>query len=103
GNDAAPALSTSEKVPTVAVLPFADLSPGKDQGWMCDGIAEEIISALSSVSGLRVVSRTSSFQFKSRAADVREIARVLGVTTLLEGSVRKTGDKIRINARLVGH
>src|SRR3954471_14550844 len=75
--------------PSIAVLPFADLSPAKDLDWMCDGIAEEILDALCTVTGLRVAARSSSFQFKGRATDVREMARALGVSTLLEGSVRK--------------
>ena len=87
--------------PSVAVLPFADLSPGKDQDWMCDGIAEEILDALCTVSGLRVAARSSSFQFKGKPADAPEMARALGVSTLLEGSVRKVGDRLRVSARLV--
>jgi adenylate cyclase len=87
--------------PSIAVLPFADLSPGKDQDWMCDGIAEEIIDALCTVTGLRVASRSSSFQFKGKPADVQVMARALGVTTLLEGSVRKVDDRLRVSARLV--
>jgi len=87
--------------PSIAVLPFADMSAGKDQDWMCDGIAEEIIDALCTVSGLRVAARSSSFQFKGKSVDVREMARALGVSTLLEGSVRKIGDRLRVSARLV--
>jgi adenylate cyclase len=68
---------------------------------MCDGIAEEILDALCTVSGLRVAARSSSFQFKSKSADVREMARTLGVSSLLEGSVRKIGDHLRVSARLV--
>jgi len=84
----ATAVRAAEATPSIAVLPFADLSPGKDQDWMCDGIAEEILDALCSVSGLRVAARSSSFQFKGKSVDVREMARALGVSTLLEGSVR---------------
>ena len=86
---------------SIAVLPFADLSPAKDQDWMCDGIAEEIIDALCSVTGLRVASRSASFQFKGKPADVRSMTRTLGVGTLLEGSVRKVDDRLRVSARLV--
>src|SRR5207302_6119034 len=86
---------------SIAVLPFVDLSPGKDQDWMCDGIAEEILDALCTVTGLRVAARSSSFQFKGKSADVREMSRALGVSTLLEGSVRKLGDRLRVSARLV--
>ena len=86
--------------PSIAVLPFADLSPGKDQDYFCDGIAEELLNALGGISGLRVAARNSSFQFKGKAIDTREISRALGVTTLLEGSVRKAGERVRVTARL---
>jgi adenylate cyclase len=95
---AAPARAGSA---SIAVLPFKDLSPAKDQDWMCDGIAEEIIDALCTVPGLRVAARTSSFQFKEKPADAPVMARALGVSTLLEGSVRKIGDRLRVSARLV--
>jgi adenylate cyclase len=91
----------AEATPSIAVLPFADLSPAHDQDWMCEGIAEEILDALCTVDGLRVAARSSSFVFKGKQADVREMARALGVTTLLEGSVRKLGDRLRVTARLV--
>ena len=93
--------AAAAEAPSVAVLPFADLSPAKDQDWMCDGIAEEILDALYTVSGLRVAARSSSFQFKGKPADVREMAKALGVSTLLEGSVRTAGDRLRVSARLV--
>jgi serine/threonine-protein kinase len=86
--------------PSVAVLPFLDMSPQKDQEYFCDGMAEELINALTQVPELRVVSRTSSFQFKGKAEDVRSIGQRLGVGTLVEGSVRKSGDRMRIGARL---
>src|SRR2546427_8261285 len=70
---------------------------------MCDGIAEEIIDALCTVPGLRVAARTSSFQFKEKPADAPVMARALGVSTVLEGSVRKIGDRLRVSARLVSH
>jgi adenylate cyclase len=92
-----------EESASIAVLPFKDLSPAKDQDWMCDGIAEEIIDALCTVPGLRVAARTSSFQFKEKPADAPVMARALGVSTLLEGSVRKVGDRLRVSARLVSH
>jgi TolB-like protein/Flp pilus assembly protein TadD len=85
----------------VAILPFTDLSPGRDNAYFCDGIADEIINALCCVRGLRVASRTSSFQFRDRAADVRDIGRTLNVGAVLEGSVRKAGDRVRITAQLV--
>lgn len=86
---------------SVAILPFVDMSSGRDQEYFCDGIAEEIINALCCVGSLRVASRTSSFQFKGRLVDVREIGRSLGVGSVLEGSVRKAGDRVRITAQLV--
>ena len=89
------------EVPAVAVLPFTDLSPGKDQEYFCDGIAEELLGALCGLSGLRVVARSSSFQFKGRTVDSREIGRTLGANHLLEGSVRKAGSQVRVAARLV--
>lgn len=87
--------------PSIAVLPPADMSPEQDQAYFCEGMAEEIINALSRIRGLRVASRTSSFQFKNGGADTREIGRRLGVGTLLEGSVRKSGPRLRITAQLV--
>jgi len=96
---------SSEQPPvatSVAVLPFADLSPARDQDWLCDGIAEEIIHALGGLRGLRVASRSASFQLKGRTLDLREMAGALGVTTLLEGSVRRAGQRVRITAHLVG-
>jgi non-specific serine/threonine protein kinase len=86
---------------SVAVLPFTDMSPQGDQGYFCDGIAEEIIGALGKLRELRVAARTSSFQFAATALDGREIGRRLGVDTLLEGSVRKSGERLRITAELI--
>ncbi|HEX2800307.1 MAG TPA: protein kinase, partial [Thermoanaerobaculia bacterium] len=86
--------------PSVAVLPFVDMSPQKDQEYFCDGMAEELINALTQIPALRVVSRTSSFQFKGKTDDVRTIGQRLGVRTLLEGSVRTAGERMRIGARL---
>jgi adenylate cyclase len=97
----APPAATAQTAASIAVLPFADLSPAKDQDWMCDGIAEEILDALFSVSGLRVAARSASFQFKGKTGDVRQMAQSLGVATLLEGSVRKGNDRLRVSARLV--
>ncbi len=85
---------------SVAVLPFADMSPGRDQEYFCDGMAEEIINALARA-GQKVVARTSAFVFKNRADDVREIARRLGVSLVLEGSVRKSGERLRVTAQLI--
>ncbi len=86
--------------PSVAVLPFADMSRERDQAYFCEGIAEEITDALSRVAGLRVASRTAAFRFRPGAADHREIAHRLHVRTLLEGSVRKSGDRLRIAVQL---
>jgi adenylate cyclase len=97
----APAAAPAPAARSVAILPFSDLSPERDQAYFCDGIAEEIINALCCVRGLQIASRTSSFQFKDRSMDVREIARTLGVGAVLEGSVRKAGDRVRITAQLV--
>jgi len=86
---------------SVAVLPFADVSPEQDQEYFCDGITEELINALAKVEGLRVVSRTSAFEFKGKAYDIRKIGDQLNVSTVLEGSVRKAGNRLRITAQLV--
>lgn len=87
--------------PSVAVLPFADLSPEKDQEYFCDGIAEEIIDALSNIADLQVASRTASFKFSGTTTmDGREIGDRLGVGTLLTGSVRKAGNRLRISVEL---
>ncbi|HEX7615463.1 MAG TPA: protein kinase [Thermoanaerobaculia bacterium] len=86
---------------SVAVLPFADMSPDHDQEFLCDGVAEEILRELSRIPELYVASRTSAFQFKREAADVREIGARLNVRHVLEGSVRRSGDRVRISAQLV--
>jgi TolB-like protein/predicted Ser/Thr protein kinase len=87
--------------PAVAVLPFDDMSPGHDQGYFADGMAEEILNALAQVEGLRVAGRTSSFHYRGKAAKLGDIGRELNVGTVLEGSVRKDGGRIRITAQLV--
>lgn len=86
---------------SVAVLPFRDMSPDRDQDYLCEGIAEEIMTALSKVRGLRVASRPSAFRFKSADTDVAEVGEKLGVSTLLDGSVRKSGDRLRISVELI--
>jgi len=88
-------------VSAIAVLPFADMSPDRDQDYLCEGLAEELISALTHIDGLRVASRTASFQFRGPGADVRAVGQQLGVGTLLEGSVRKADDRLRVNVQLV--
>lgn len=85
----------------IAVLPFADMSPKKDQDYFCEGMAEEVINALSQVEGLSVVSRSSAFQFQGKNYDLREIGETLRVSVVLEGSVRQAGNRLRIAARLV--
>ena len=85
---------------SIAVLPFEDMSPEHDQEYFCDGVAEELLNALTRINELRVVARTSSFSFKGQRKDVREIGRKLGVGTLLEGSVRKAGRRLRITVQL---
>jgi len=87
--------------PGIAVLPFVNMSADPEQEYFCDGLAEEIITALSRISGLRVAARTSAFAFKGRDADVREIGRQLGVGAVLEGSVRRSGDRLRVTAQLI--
>lgn len=87
--------------PSIAVLSFDDMSPEKDQEYLCDGIAEEILNRLAQIQNLRVASRNSSFRFKGQPADAGDIGRQLGVTTVLEGSVRKAGDNLRITTQLV--
>jgi TolB-like protein/Tfp pilus assembly protein PilF len=86
---------------SIAVLAFADLSPAHDQGYFSDGIAEELQSALSRLPDLRVAGRSSSFYYKGRNEDLRAIGKALGVANVLEGSVRKQGDRVRITAQLV--
>lgn len=85
----------------VAVLPFANMSSDPDNEYFSDGISEEILNALTRVQGLQVVARTSSFSFKGKNEDMREIGRKLGATSLIEGSVRKAGNKVRITAQLI--
>ncbi|TMB98593.1 MAG: hypothetical protein E6J42_05615, partial [Chloroflexi bacterium] len=94
--------ATSNREPSIAVLPFADMSPGKDQEYFSDGIAEEILDALTHVEGLRVAGRTSSFSFKGKGEDLRSIGEKLNVAHVLEGSIRKEGNRVRITAQLVG-
>ncbi len=87
--------------PSIAVLPFTDMSPDKDQEYLGDGLAEEIITVLSGINNLRVIGRTSSFQFKGEQMDLRDIGQKLNAGTILEGSVQKSGERIRITAQLI--
>jgi adenylate cyclase len=86
---------------SIAVLPFVDMSPQHDQDYFCDGITEELINRLSNIQGLRVPARTSAFFFKGKTGDIPEIGSKLKVQTVLEGSVRKAGDELRITAQLI--
>jgi len=86
---------------SIAVLPFVDMSPGKDQGYFSDGLAEELLNVLTKVPELRVTSRSSAFSFKDRNLEVPEIGKLLHVEHVLEGSVRKSGDRIRVTAQLI--
>ncbi len=92
---------TSRFENSIAVLPFEDMSPQKDQEYFCDGITEELINVLAHVESLKVIARTSSFAFKGKQKDMREIGRKLAVETLLEGSIRKDGKRLRITAQLI--
>jgi len=87
--------------PSIAVLPFVDLSPNRDQEYFADGLTEELLNVLVKNSRLRVAGRTSSFQFKNKSEDLRAIGKKLNVSTLLEGSVRKAGSRVRITTQLV--
>ncbi len=86
---------------SIAVLPFVNMSTDPEQESFCDGLTEELINALSKISDLRVVARTSAFAFKGGSYDAREVGKKLSVRTVLEGSVRKSGDKLRITAQLI--
>jgi adenylate cyclase len=87
--------------PSIAVLPFENMSGDAEQDYFCDGLVEDIITTLSKLAGLRVIARNSSFVYKGRAVDVREAAKQLGVRYVLEGSVRKNANRIRITAQLI--
>jgi adenylate cyclase len=89
------------RIGSIAVLPFLDLSPAGDQAHLGVGMAEELLDALAKVPGLNVTARTSSFQFRDRDVDIREVGRQLNVDAVIEGSIRKQGDRLRITAQLV--
>jgi serine/threonine-protein kinase len=89
------------EAPSIAVLPFANMATGGENDYFSDGLSEEIITALAKVPGLRVAARTSAFAFRGHEADVREIAQKLNVGTVLEGSVRRAGNRLRVTAQLV--
>jgi TolB-like protein len=93
--------SSSSSLPTIAVLPFVNMSSDPEQEYFSDGITEEILNRLAGIRGLQVAARTSVFAFKGQNQDVREIAQKLGVGNILEGSVRKAGEQVRITAQLI--
>ncbi|HVR82226.1 MAG TPA: tetratricopeptide repeat protein [Luteimonas sp.] len=101
GIERTPPAAAAAPEASVAILPFADLSEAKDQDYFCDGLAEEILNALTRVRGLRVASRTSSFRFRDGATDARDIGRQLNVAAIMEGSVRKAGEQVRVTAQLI--
>jgi len=100
GGAAAPEPATAD-MPSIAVLPFANMSGDPEQEFFADGLVEDILTTLSKLAGLRVIARNSSFVYKGRAVDVRQVARELGVQYVLEGSIRKGGNRMRITAQLV--
>jgi serine/threonine-protein kinase len=94
-------VSDERDEPSIAVLPFANMSPDPEQEYFCEGMAEEIINALTKIEGLRVAARMSTFQFKGRLQDARQVGDALNVKMLLEGSVRSAGDRLRVTAQLI--
>jgi adenylate cyclase len=96
-----PRVSAHKVDKSIAVLPFVDLSEAKDQEYFCDGISEEILHTLAKVDGLRVVSRTSSFSFKGKSVNAREVGEKLNVANVLEGSLRREGNRVRVTAELI--
>ena len=94
-------VATVSEQPSIAVLPFADMSQAGDQEYFADGLSEELLNLLAQIDELKVIGRTSSFQFKGRNEDLRVIGEQLGVANILEGSVRKSGDKLRVTAQLI--
>lgn len=100
GSDA-PQTAAAALAPTIAVLPFANLSADPEQKFFVDGLSEEVLYGLARIEGLRVTGRTSSFAFEGERRDLREIAGILGVAHLLEGSVRRAGDQLRVSVQLI--
>jgi eukaryotic-like serine/threonine-protein kinase len=94
-------VTSAEQQPSIAVLPFVNMSGDKEQEYFSDGLAEEIINALAQIPGLLVIARTSAFAFKGKQEDITKIAETLRVSTILEGSVRKAGNRIRVTAQLI--
>jgi TolB-like protein len=91
----------ADNQPSIAVLPFANMSRDRDDEYFSDGLAEEIINALAQLPGLKVTARTSAFAFRGKEQDIRKIAEALGVKTILEGSVRRSGSRVRVTAQLI--
>ncbi len=89
------------EMPSIAVLPFANMSGDPEQEYFSDGISEDVITDLSKIAGLMVIARNSSFTYKGRSVDVREVGRDLGVRSVLEGSIRRAGNRVRITAQLI--
>ena len=98
---AAPGVAEPPRLPSLAVLAFTNMSADKENEYFCDGLSEEIINALSHIQELRVAARTSAFAFKGKEIDIREVGEKLNVGTVLEGSVRKSGQRLRITAQLI--
>ncbi len=96
-----PTITSAEPQPSIAVLPFVNMSGDKEQEYFSDGLAEEIINALTKIPGLKVIARTSSFAFRGKEQDITKIAEALRVRTILEGSVRRSGSRIRVTAQLI--
>ncbi|MGH9947760.1 MAG: tetratricopeptide repeat protein [Pyrinomonadaceae bacterium] len=96
-----PSVSSGEVGASIAVLPFAHLSSDPDDEYFCDGLAEELLNALAKIDGLKVAARTSAFSFKGKDTEISEVGQKLGVRNILEGSVRKSGDRLRITVQLV--
>ena len=90
-----------ERTPSIAVLPFVNMSADKENEYFSDGLAEEILNLLAKIPGLKVIARTSSFAFRGKEQDIRSIAEALGVSNVLEGSVRSAGNRLRVTAQLI--
>jgi TolB-like protein len=100
-SDAAPEIIVTDVQQSIAVLPFANMSSDPEQEYFSDGLSEEILNLLAKIPDLKVIARTSSFAFKGKNEDIRGIGQALGVNTVLEGSVRKSGDRVRVTAQLI--
>ncbi len=101
GNQGGPAGAATQARASIAVLPFVNMSPEPEQDYFCDGISEEIINSLTHIAGLKVIARSSAFQFKGGAFDIREVGRRLGADVVIEGSVRKAGEQLQITAQAI--